>query len=50
MTVKYLTEKCCIKTAANLLCDTQVDTLLIELSDYTKEDDQVKCLTKIAKR
>jgi hypothetical protein len=28
----------------------QVDELLGELSQYTKEDDQTSCLTKIAKR
>jgi hypothetical protein len=28
----------------------QVDELLTELSTYTKEDDQARCLTKIAKR
>jgi len=28
----------------------QVDDLLDELCQYTKEDDQTQCLTKIAKR
>ena len=37
------------------LCDVaiivvQVDTMLIDLSDCTKEDDQIQSLTKIAKR
>ena len=39
---------CAVSKCCSGLC--QVDSLLIDLSDCTKEDDQVQSLTKIAKR